>query len=343
MDTRGPLEHGSDDPQEEPRRRRPRRPWRRTRIALAVVAVVAVVIAFALRTPSPVGHWDSAAGMDRYLAAYDEAFARLPEPAETFDVRTDFGVVRAYRFDGTGTSGSPLVLLPGRSSASPVWADNLPSLPEIGDVYTVDLLGEPGRSVQERPITSDADQAAWLHQALDALPAEEFHVVGLSIGGWTATNLALHRPDSVATLTLVEPVQVFGDIPLGTALRSLPASLPWLPKSWRDSFNSYTAGGAPVEDVPVADMIEAGMQHYRLRLPQPTRISEDRLGTLEMPVLAIIAGESVMHDAGAAAETAERALPDGVVRVYDDASHAVNGERPQEVAADIAELVSAMP
>jgi pimeloyl-ACP methyl ester carboxylesterase len=134
---------------------------------------------------------------------------------------------------------------------------------------------------------------------------------------------------------------VFDDMPLATILRSLPASLPWLPKSWRDGFNSYTAGGAPVQDVPVAEMIEAGMRHYALKLPQPGRITEDRLAGLELPVLAIIAGRSVMHRPEVAARTAGRALRNGTVRVYPDASHAVNGEFPDRIADDIATLVGA--
>jgi pimeloyl-ACP methyl ester carboxylesterase len=322
-------------PAATPRRRR----RRITRIALVAGALAVAAIVVALRPASPVGHWDSAAGQDRYLKAYAAAFAAMPEPAETIDVRTGYGIVRVYRFDGSGNASPPLVLLPGRASGVPVWADNLPSLLQIGDVYAIDLLGEPGMSVQSRPITSDADQAGWLHQTLAALPEDRFHVVGLSIGGWTATNLALHQPSHVATLTLIDPVLVFDDMPVETIVRSLPASLPWLPKAWRDSFNSYTAGGAPVEDVPVAAMIEAGMQHYRLRLPQPARISEERLASIDLPVLAIIAGESVMHDPQVAAETARRALANGEVLVISGASHAINGEYPDEIAAAIASLL----
>ncbi|GIJ36338.1 alpha/beta fold hydrolase [Micromonospora sediminimaris] len=322
-------------------RLRPRSRW--LRLVLAGLALIALVATFALRQPAPIGHWDSADGQDRFLRAYTEAFAALPDPTETIDVRTDYGIVRVYRFAGTGAddggTNTPLLLLPGRASGTPVWADNVPLLLPIGDVYTVDLLGEPGMSVQNRPIDSDEAQAEWLHQTLQALPPDEFHLVGLSIGGWTAVNLALHRPDHIASMTVIDPVYVFADMPFGTIVRSIPAALPWLPRSWRDSFNSYTAGGAPVEDEPVADMIEAGMQHYKLRLPQPTRISEERLRRLDLPVLAIIAGESVMHDPQQAVETARRALPRGTVRLYPGASHAVNGEQPERIAADIAGFV----
>ncbi|WP_081586088.1 alpha/beta fold hydrolase [Tsukamurella sp. 1534] len=319
-----------------------RRRWfrrRGVRIGAALTALAVAAVAFWWRTPSPVGHWDSATGQDAFLSAYCAAFRDMPAVAETRDVRTDFGVVRVYRFDGAGDA-APMLLVPGRASASPVWADNMDSLLRIGDVYTIDLLGEPGMSVQERPIENAADEAAWLDQAIAGIPAGRVNLVGLSIGGWTAANLAVHRPDRITTLTLVDPVFTFDDLPFATVLRSVPASVPWLPKSWRDGFNSYTAGGAPVQDVPVADMIEAGMKHYVLKKPSPARISEEQLGTLAMPVLAIIAGRSVMHDSATAAATARRALRSGTVRVYDGASHAVNGEQPERIAGDVAELVS---
>ncbi|MBG6091656.1 alpha/beta fold hydrolase [Actinomadura viridis] len=314
---------------------------RRLMITAGIVVAAAVALAFALRTPSPVGHWRSAGGQAHFMAAYTEAMRDMPQPAATIDVRTDFGFVRVYRFEGAAGRAEPLVLLPGRASATPVWADNMPALLRIGDVYTIDLLGEPGKSVQEVPITSDADQAEWLDQVLARLPEKSFHVVGLSIGGWTAANLAVHRPGHVATLTLIDPVYTFSGIPLGTAVRAIPASVPWLPKSWRDSFNSYTAGGAPVEDVPVANMIESGMKNYALHLPQPALLGEKPLRRLAMPVLAILAGKSVMHDVGASRAVAGRAFRNGAVKVYPDASHAINGEYPDKVAADIAAFLDA--
>ncbi|RJL35563.1 alpha/beta fold hydrolase [Bailinhaonella thermotolerans] len=323
-----------------PRGRGTRARRRALKIVAGVLVVAAVALAFALRSPSTVGHWASARGQADYLAAYGKAMADMPRPSRTLDVRTDFGVVRAYRYEGHPGRAEPLVLLPGRASGSPVWGGNLPHLLKVGDVYTIDLLGEPGRSVQEIPITSDADQAAWLDQVLARLPEKSFHVVGLSIGGWTATNLAVHRPRHVATLTLIDPVYTFSDIPVGTAIRAIPASVPWLPKSWRDAFNSYTAGGAPVKDVPVADMIESGMKNYTLHLPQPTRIPENALRGLKVPVLAILAGKSVMHDPATSRQVAQRALHGGTVRFYPHASHAINGEHPTEIATDLATFLN---
>lgn len=315
---------------------------RRSGLLLTTGLLCGAVLAAALgsRNPAPVGYWRSATGRSRYFEAYDAAFADFPDPAETLDVRTDHGVVRVYRFTGRGESRHPLLLLPGTASGSPVWTDNVPLLLEIGDVYALDLLGEPGRSIQDRPITEAAHKASWLDEVLAALPEERFHLIGMSLGGWTAINLALHEDARVASVVALDAVLSFADIPWTTVLRSVPAVLPWLPRSWRDSFTSYTAGGAPVEDLPVARMIEAGMQHYRMASAPLTRITPEHLGDLEAPFLAIIAGRSVMHDAQQAADTARTALPDARVEVFPDASHAISGEYPDQIAALVADFVA---
>lgn len=311
---------------------------RSRRLLLAAVLVVSVLVGSLVWWPSsaPIGHFTSAAAQDRFRSAYARAMVDLPRPQRTLDVRTDFGVVRVYRFSGGHAAKAPLVLLPGRASATPVWADNLPSLLRQRDVYAIDLLGEPGFSIQDRPITTDADHAAWLHEVLTALPEARVHLVGVSIGGWTAANLAIRQPGKIASVTLLEPVLVFGPISTEAIVRSVPASVRWFPKAWRDDFASWTAGGAPVADVPLAHLIEAGMQSYAMKLPAPNRIAETALAGLDLPVLVIFGSRSAMHDSAEGADTARRALPHGTVKTYAYATHAVNGEHPDQIAADLA-------
>ncbi len=285
---------------------------------------------------TPVGHFTSSAGRIRFRAAYAHAMSRLPSADAVLDLPTTFGVVRCYRFDGPHQDRKPLVLLPGRSSASPVWAANLPSLVQVAPVYTVDLLGEPGLSVQTRPIRNAADQAAWMHEVLLQLPEPLVHLLGVSIGGWTAANLAVREPAKVASLTLLDPVFVFAGMSTQAIIRSIPASVWWLPRVCRDAFTSWTANGAPVEHDPVANMIATGMQTYALRLPAPNRLSPNQLRALKMPVLVIVAGRSPMHNAAAVADGARAALRNGQVEVYAGASHAINGEYPEQIAADVA-------
>jgi hypothetical protein len=49
-------------------------------------------------------------------------------------------------------------------------------------------------------------------------------------------------------------------------------------------------------------------------------------------MLALIAGRSVMLDAARAVSSARSLLPRGQVELWADASHAINGEYPAEIA-----------
>jgi len=137
-----------------------RLPSRRALARTAIVLVALVAVLWCMGDGSPVGFFASAAHKARFMAAYDRAMGALPKPQQVRDIRTGYGIVRVYRFAGAHDDLPPLLLLPGRAAPTPVWADNLPGFLALRSVYTVDLLGEPGLSVQDRPIESDADQAA---------------------------------------------------------------------------------------------------------------------------------------------------------------------------------------
>ena len=277
-----------------------------------------------------VGHFRSEAARAHFDAAYEAAMAVLPD-RESRDVPTTFGDVRVYRFDGP--DGRPVVLLPGRNASTPMWAANLPGLLAHRTVHCVDLLGEPGRSRQRRPVTGAADQARWLDDLLAGLDLDSAHVLGVSFGGWSAVNLAVRRPRRVASLTLLDPVLVFGPIPVRTMVAVVPVSLPGAPEWLRRRILRWIAGGADVDDSdPVARLVEAGSVDFVLSQPHPTRFTADELRGMDVPLLALLAGRSVIHDARRAAVEAREVLRDGEVELWDDASHAINGEFPERIA-----------
>jgi pimeloyl-ACP methyl ester carboxylesterase len=164
----------------------------------------------------------------------------------------------------------PVLVLPGRSASTPMWEANLAGLAAERTVYAMDLLGEPGLSVQERPLTSDADQATWLAEAIDGLDLPRVHLLGVSIGGWTPFNLAIHAPRQVASLSLLDPANLFGRITWKVIVVSLGAVVPFLPRAWRRKLMSWIAGGADTsDDEPVAVLIVAGMREFSASLPTP--------------------------------------------------------------------------
>jgi pimeloyl-ACP methyl ester carboxylesterase len=281
-----------------------------------------------------VGHFRAAPAFAHFLTRYRAAFTDLPPVAEHADVPTTFGTVRVYRFaaDKRGV-GPPVLLLPGRNAPAPVCATNLPPLLRHRDVYCIDLLGEPGLSVQTRPITTADEQAQWLDDTLAGLTLQQVHLCGISIGGWAAVNYAVHRPGRAVSLTLLDPAMTFDRIPVPMLLASIGMVVPGVPEFLRRRILSWISGGSDIEaGAAVAELIDAGTSDFVLKLPAPVRFTDEQLQGLQIPVLAFIAGRSVVLRADKAADNARELLQDGQIELWSQASHAINGEYPEEIA-----------
>ena len=158
--------------------------------------------------------------------------------------------------------------------------------------------------------------------------------MGVSFGGWTATNVAIRRPGKVASLTLLDPAVTFAPIAVRMVLASIPLAVPVTPDRYRRWVLRWIAGGAAVDESdPVAALIDSGTSDFVLSQPLPERFTDDQLRRLDLPVLVVLAGRSVIHDARRAAVAARKLLPQGRVELWQDASHAISGEYPEEIAA----------
>lgn len=101
-----------------------------------------------------------------------------------------------------GGAGEPLLLIMGMGGSHRHWGDPFAGLLE-GDFDTIRYdhrgIGHSGRLDDELSIARLADDAVAL---LDALSIDAAHVVGVSMGGMVAQELALRAPDRLRTLTL---------------------------------------------------------------------------------------------------------------------------------------------
>lgn len=115
---------------------------------------------------------------------------------------------RCIRIDGVpivyeeAGSGEPLVLIHGLSGSTRWWAKNIEALGRCFHVYSIDLVGF-GESRGTHPfVLSEAAGrlAAWM----DQLGIERANIVGHSMGGFIAAELAADFPDRIARLVLVD-------------------------------------------------------------------------------------------------------------------------------------------
>ncbi|MEU0467326.1 alpha/beta hydrolase [Amycolatopsis sp. NPDC006131] len=209
----------------------------------------------------------------------------------------------------------------------------------LGDLRVLQrLIGEPGRSEQTAPIRDADDQAAGLGTVLATLGLRDVHLVGYSFGGWLAADLAVRAPARLASLPLIDPVRTFAPFPVPLLVRTALTLVPGIRRWARPAFLAWISGGAEVaEDDPVATVIDEGMRTYRIALPTPALFTDARLRGLTVPVLALIAARSVIHDRRRAATRARELLPDARVELWPRASA---GESADEVNARVLEFLA---
>lgn len=305
-----------------------------------IVLSIGLIVRQWTKDPNPIGRFRSAEGEQSYKKAYLEAMKRLPEATQSLDIETSFGTVRVYEFvNNKSLFETPIVLLPGRTSGVPMWAENLPDLLEDRTVYALDALGDSGFSVQTSVIKNAEDQALWLDQALTALKLTKVHLIGHSFGGWLAANYAQFYPERVATLNLLEPVYVYTGIRWQVYAKLIPASLPFLSQTQRDRILSEIGGASEIDrSDPLAKMISDGSAYFSPELPFPAPI---KLKRLTMPVYAAFADQSFIHDSTKAYETAIASGNNVEAKIWENASHSLPMEYPHAVDREILDFMAA--
>ena len=139
----------------------------------------------------------------RFNAAFEvqakEAAESAPEP-QTLEVG---GLPISYLRVGTG-EGAPLVLVHGFGGDLNNWLFNLPALAESHSVYALDLPGHgrSGKAVSGAGLESLVETLAGF---LAAVEIDRAHLVGHSMGGAIALQLALAEPARAASLSLIAP------------------------------------------------------------------------------------------------------------------------------------------
>ena len=101
-----------------------------------------------------------------------------------------------------GGSGAPLLVLHG-AGGNPGW---LPYHQALARQYTVYAPSHPGYDRSSRPdwISTMTDMAHFYRQFIEALGLAPVHLMGSSMGGWLAAELAAMCPPYLKSLVLVD-------------------------------------------------------------------------------------------------------------------------------------------
>ena len=246
-------------------------------------------------------------------------------------------------------NGAPLLLIHGLGYARWGWEPVLPELAEQFDVILFDNRGIGESDAPPGPYTV-AEMAADAVQVLDETGVARAHVVGTSLGGMIAQELALAHPERVDRLVLACTTpggQKAHPMPQVTvALMAEAATLE--PAVALRRFVENALAPATVEAHP--EIVEQIMAHRLATAQQPaawaaqasagaTFDAYDRLGALAAPTLVQHGDEDVVVDPRNADLLVEL-LPDARLERV-PGGHLFFWEAPEQFVASVAAFLEA--
>jgi pimeloyl-ACP methyl ester carboxylesterase len=227
-------------------------------------------------------------------------------------------------------SGPPVFVL--HHSTGPFWT---PFYDVLAQTCTVSAPDMPGFGRSERPTAarSPRDVAILCLQLLDVLAAGPVHLVGLGLGGWVAAEMATMHQQGVETLTLVGAA---GIKPRVGQIHD-PMMAGWIDYA-RLSFRNQESFDEIIGSDPPPELIEL-WDHSREMTARITWRPWMWSGTLPSFLLGVrtptlvVWGDSDRVVPLDCAEQYARILPDAQLELVEAAGHAVDLERPDELAA----------
>jgi pimeloyl-ACP methyl ester carboxylesterase len=241
----------------------------------------------------------------------------------------------ALNYVETG-SGDPLVLIMGFGGDHLAWAFQTPAFAERFRVIAFDNRGAGQSDVPDVPYTTRmmADDTVGL---LDALGIDRAHVLGVSMGGMIAQEVALNHPERVRSLqlhcTLARPDRYLTALMESwRTVRTRVSAEEWLRfvAPWLFAPGTYAERPEFVETV-----IQTGLANPNpftltgfLRQGDAVRSHDtlDRLGKVRHPTLVSVAADDILVPPRFARALAA-AVPGAELRVLDGAGHCYFWER----------------
>ena len=250
--------------------------------------------------------------------------------------------------------GPPIVFVHGLGGSWTNWLEQMPALAEDFRVVALDL---PGFGASPMPASGDVSIPAYadtLAAVLDELGIDEATVVGNSMGGFIAAELALRHPGLVERLVLISAAGISSErinvAPFAVAFRMVAGAAAWVgtrseeltrrPRARRALVSGIVRHPHRLEGPMVAELVRgSGKPGFVDALSSLTGYAiKDRLADIRCPTL-IVWGEKDRLVPPRDAPQFAAAIPGSRLERYADTGHMPQLERPEHFNGLLREFV----
>jgi pimeloyl-ACP methyl ester carboxylesterase len=275
--------------------------------------------------------------------------------------------VRYYDAGGIRTrtleagEGEPLVLMHGLTGHVESFVRNVVPLAEAGfHVYAIDAIGHGFTS---KPADVDyliPTLARHLADFLDAIEAEQAHILGQSLGAWTASYLALESPERLRSLIattgagilLSDEASLEESKSVHEQVRTVTQRA--LEEPTRERVQTRLEWLMASPDRVPAELVDTRFRIFNLPDSRETMgtmssevageenrsymLGEDQLAEIAVPTLFVWTDKNPTTPASVA-ERAAKIIPNARFRLIEDAGHWPQFEKPEEFNRIVADFL----
>ncbi|HUO92730.1 MAG TPA: alpha/beta hydrolase [Rhizomicrobium sp.] len=240
-----------------------------------------------------------------------------------------------------GGKGEPLVFLHGAGGVLP----NDPLLAKLAEKFHVyaPLIPGYGDSQECNDLRDMLDFTLHTWDVIDALKIKNPILVGHSMGGMIAAEMAAVAPHDVSRLGLIAPAGLWlDDYPIPDLFSTMPYEFPALMFHDVEKGAALMTAGVALDDPEwlkgflIMNARQLGMAG-RILFPVPERGLSSRLYRIKARTL-LVWGDSDKVVAPAYAHAFKKAIAGSELVVIPEAGHLVNIEKPEQVATALQRL-----
>ena len=106
-------------------------------------------------------------GKKQVISFYDNLLKEWHQPSKQLTIQTAFG--NTFIIESGKGNAETVILLHGSGSNSGMWTADVKELSKNYHVYAIDIIGECGKSAENRPSFKSDSYSDWLSEIIDKL------------------------------------------------------------------------------------------------------------------------------------------------------------------------------
>ena len=255
------------------------------------------------------------------MEIYNRELAKWTLPYEEKRIQTRYG--ETYLIISGSKSNPPLILLHGSGGNAIAWSSDISEYSKDFRVYTIDIIGEAGKSAQNRPKLDSPAYSEWLEDIMNSLNISKANIIGVSLGGWIALKFSINHPERVLKLALESSTGI-----IKARISFIFKILLYAITGKADSRNMMKLlnNNQPIQE-DILNFLNIMNTHYQYRTEVPPIFTDDELKKLNMPVFYIGGDHDALLNTKKSAQRLNKLVTKATTCILRDKGHSLTGTR----------------